>query len=67
MADAPHRHPHVESATLHHAPAVQAEKCREMGFSQGYEDPHWSTVHKYSCESDLYAMGVCILQVLTGR
>jgi len=37
-----------------------------MGYSPGFADPYWAEVRKYTCASDVYAMGVCIQHILTG-
>lgn len=38
-----------------------------MGFTVGYADPHWAKSQLYTCKSDVYAMGVMYLEVVTGN
>lgn len=37
-----------------------------MGYSPGFADPYWTIERKYTCASDVYAMGMCIQHILTG-
>jgi len=43
-----------------------AEAGGSMGYTPGYADPYWKVDRKYTTASDIYAMGVVILQVITG-
>ena len=37
------------------------------GFTPGYEDPHWKVDRTFTPASDVYALGVVIMQILTKK
>jgi serine/threonine protein kinase len=45
-----------------------AEQGGSFGYTPGYADPEWNKTKKriYSTKSDIYALGMTILQTLTG-